>query len=63
MGLFKSLFSFAVGTTFGVYVAQTYNLPPLQQLVDAGLAYGKKLEELYRKPDEPEGKPDVSGRN
>ncbi|XP_018634167.1 PREDICTED: uncharacterized protein LOC109216820 [Nicotiana attenuata] len=50
MGFFKSTFSFVVGTGFGVYLAQNYNVPNIQKLVNTGLVIAKHLEENYRKP-------------
>ncbi|CAI7832234.1 unnamed protein product [Closterium sp. NIES-54] len=52
MGMFKSFLSFCAGTTFGIYVAQTYNLPPLRVVVDRAIAVGKQLEDAYRKRDQ-----------
>lgn len=50
MSFFRPLLAFGVGTAFGVYLAQTYDLPPLQQLLDLAVAAGRQLEEAYRKP-------------
>ncbi|XP_059276006.1 uncharacterized protein LOC132030401 [Lycium ferocissimum] len=50
MGIFKSTFSFVFGTGFGVYLAQNYNVPNIQKLVDTGLVIAKHFEENYRKP-------------
>ncbi|XP_059642635.1 uncharacterized protein LOC132284542 [Cornus florida] len=50
MGLIKSSFSFMVGTAVGVYVAQNYNVPNIQKLVNTGILIAKHIEENYRKP-------------
>ncbi|KAI5655690.1 hypothetical protein M9H77_32877 [Catharanthus roseus] len=50
MGIIKSTFSFMVGTAFGVYLAQNYNVPNVQKLINTGLLIGKHIEENYRKP-------------
>jgi len=50
MGIIRSSFSFIVGTGFGVYVAQNYNVPNIQKLVNTGLFMAKHVEEAYRKP-------------
>ncbi|PSS11524.1 Protein of unknown function DUF4535 protein [Actinidia chinensis var. chinensis] len=55
MGIIKSSFSFMVGTLFGVYVAQNYNVPNIHKLFNTGLAIGKHLEENYRKPKKRDG--------
>lgn len=38
-----------VGTVFGVYVAQNYNVPNIQKLYNTGLLIAKHYEENYRK--------------
>lgn len=55
MGLIKSTFSFLVGTAFGVYVAQNYNVPNLKKLAGTGLLIAQHIEENYRKPKKREG--------
>ncbi|XP_027182979.1 uncharacterized protein LOC113781268 [Coffea eugenioides] len=50
MGLIRSCFSFMVGTVFGVYLAQNYNVPNVQKLCNTGLVIAKHIEENYRKP-------------
>ncbi|XP_051114661.1 uncharacterized protein LOC127240184 [Andrographis paniculata] len=50
MGIIRSGFSFIVGTAFGVYVAQNYNVPNVRKLFNTGLVIAKHLEENYRKP-------------
>lgn len=39
-----------VGTAFGVYLAQNYNVPNVQKLCNTGLVIAKHIEENYRKP-------------
>lgn len=39
-----------MGTAFGVYVAQNYNVPNVQKLFNTGLLIAKHIEENYRKP-------------
>ncbi|KAJ7952489.1 Transmembrane protein [Quillaja saponaria] len=50
MGLIRSSFSFLTGTMFGVYVAQSYNVPNIKKLADTGLLIAKHMEQTYRKP-------------
>ncbi|KAK9277724.1 hypothetical protein L1049_007271 [Liquidambar formosana] len=50
MGIIRSSFSFMMGTVFGVYVAQNYNVPNIKKLTNTGLLIAKHLEENYRKP-------------
>lgn len=39
-----------MGTAFGVYVAQNYNVPNIKKLTNTGLVIAKHLEDNYRKP-------------
>ncbi|EEF33468.1 uncharacterized protein LOC8265566 [Ricinus communis] len=50
MGIFRSGFSFIVGTVCGIYVAQNYNVPNIRKLTNTGLVIAKHIEETYRKP-------------
>ena len=50
MGLIRSSFHFMVGTVFGVYVAQNYNVPNIQKLYNTGVLIAKHMEQNYRKP-------------
>ncbi|VVB02236.1 unnamed protein product [Arabis nemorensis] len=50
MGIIRSCFSFMVGTTFGVYLAQNYNVPNIRKLTNTSVVVAKHIEENYRKP-------------
>ncbi|CAB4279582.1 hypothetical protein PRUPE_5G072000 [Prunus persica] len=50
MGIMGSSFSFILGSVFGIYVAQNYNVPNIQKLSTTGLLIAKHIEETYRKP-------------
>ncbi|KAF8093901.1 hypothetical protein N665_0375s0018 [Sinapis alba] len=50
MGIIKSCFVFMMGTAYGVYVAQNYNVPDIKKLTNTGLVIAKHIEENYRKP-------------
>ncbi|KAH0450766.1 hypothetical protein IEQ34_021458 [Dendrobium chrysotoxum] len=50
MGLIRSCFTFLMGTTCGIYMAQNYDVPDMRKLVLMGLAIGRQYEEIYRKP-------------
>ncbi|KAJ7548677.1 hypothetical protein O6H91_07G021900 [Diphasiastrum complanatum] len=50
MGLIRSSFSFSMGALVGVYIAQNYNVPNIQGLINTGLAMAKQMEHAYRKP-------------
>lgn len=39
-----------VGTFFGVYIAQNYNVPNINKLYKSGLVIAKQMEQNYRKP-------------
>ncbi|KAI3869826.1 hypothetical protein MKW98_031007 [Papaver atlanticum] len=49
MAILRRGFRFFVGTTFGIYVAQNYNVPNIKKVVDTGLAIAKRVEENHRK--------------
>ena len=49
MGLIRSCFSFMIGTTFGIYLSQNYNVPNVKKLMDFGVAVAKNYEESYRR--------------
>ncbi|XP_057845648.1 uncharacterized protein LOC131055052 [Cryptomeria japonica] len=53
MGIIRSSFAFIVGTVAGVYVAQNYNVPNIQKVINTGLLMAKQIEENYRKPKKP----------
>uniref|UniRef100_A0A2P2P6V5 Uncharacterized protein MANES_02G038600 n=1 Tax=Rhizophora mucronata TaxID=61149 RepID=A0A2P2P6V5_RHIMU len=50
MGIIRSGFSLMIGTVFGIYVAQNYNVPNIKKLATTGLLIAKNMEETYRKP-------------
>ncbi|KAM7525586.1 hypothetical protein LguiA_015488 [Lonicera macranthoides] len=50
MGLIRSSLHFMLGTVFGVYVAQNYNVPNIQKLYNTGVLIAKHMEQNYRKP-------------
>lgn len=50
MGIIRTTFSFMLGTAFGVYVAQNYNVPNVNKIYKTGLVMAKHYEENYRKP-------------
>ncbi|XP_057837226.1 uncharacterized protein LOC131047368 [Cryptomeria japonica] len=54
MGLIRSCFHLMAGTVFGVYVAQNYNVPNIQKLINTGLVIARHMEENYRKPKKPD---------
>lgn len=39
-----------MGTAFGIYVAQNYDVPNIHKLYKTGLVIAKHYEENYRKP-------------
>ncbi|XP_018480682.1 uncharacterized protein LOC108851721 [Raphanus sativus] len=50
MGIVKSSVSLLLGTAFGVYLAQNYNVPNIRKLTNTSLVVAKHIEENYRKP-------------
>ncbi|KAM0045633.1 putative short transmembrane mitochondrial protein [Helianthus debilis subsp. tardiflorus] len=50
MGIIRSSFSFMLGTGFGIYVAQNYDVPNIHKLYKTGLVMVNHYEQNYRKP-------------
>ncbi|KAG2242056.1 hypothetical protein Bca52824_096102 [Brassica carinata] len=50
MGIIRSSFSFLTGTVCGIYIAQNYNVPNINELAHFALSILKELEKKYRKP-------------
>ncbi|GJW06658.1 retrotransposon protein, putative, ty1-copia subclass [Tanacetum coccineum] len=48
MGILGISFQFLLGTTFGIYVAQNYNVPNINKLYKTGVVIAKHYEENYR---------------
>lgn len=61
MGIVRSAFSFWLGTGFGIYLAQNYDVPNLKKLASTGLLIARHLEETYRKPPPPPPPPKSDG--
>ncbi|XP_049344276.1 uncharacterized protein LOC125808648 [Solanum verrucosum] len=53
MGIIKSSFSLMAGTVCGIYIAQNYNVPNINKLIQNALFKAKDVEEKYRKPPKP----------
>ncbi|VVB06777.1 unnamed protein product [Arabis nemorensis] len=49
MGFIRSYFSFIFGTFCGIYIAQSYNVPNVERMAQAGYSMAKQMEERYRK--------------
>ena len=39
-----------LGTVYGAYLAQNYNIPDIKKLATSGIFMAKHIEETYRKP-------------
>ncbi|PKA60680.1 hypothetical protein AXF42_Ash006314 [Apostasia shenzhenica] len=50
MGLIRSCFTFLLGTSCGIYIAQNYDVPDMRKLVRMGMSIASQYEEIYRKP-------------
>jgi hypothetical protein len=60
MGIIWNGFHFIVGTAFGIYVAQNYNFPNIQKLVNTCLLIAKHYEENYRNPKKSNKSDDIN---
>ena len=49
MGIIKKTFVFMLGTITGVYIAQNYNAPDVEKLMDIVIVIAKHVEQHYRK--------------
>ena len=58
MGVISCFLSFNAGAVFGVYLVQTYSIPPLQSAVDFSMETFKELEHQYRKTTGSSEKPE-----
>lgn len=50
MGFIRNNFLFFVGTGFGIYIAQNYNVPNIKKVANEWVSKAKQIEETYRKP-------------
>ena len=50
MGFIRTTFTFMVGTLWGVYMCQNYNIPDIRRFADSDLVRTKQIEEAYPKP-------------
>ncbi|KAG7542629.1 Short transmembrane mitochondrial protein 1 [Arabidopsis thaliana x Arabidopsis arenosa] len=51
MDISEDVLLFTMGTAYGVYVAQNYNVPNIKKLTNTGLVIAKHIEENYGKPN------------
>ncbi|KAK4256404.1 hypothetical protein QN277_009276 [Acacia crassicarpa] len=54
MGIIRSSLSFITGTIFGVYLAQSYQLPNIKKLTETATFMAEEIEKKYRKPKKEE---------
>ncbi|WOL15037.1 hypothetical protein Cni_G23818 [Canna indica] len=50
MGIISGSFRFLLGTGFGIYLAQNYNIPDLKKLIDKWRSDAERIDKDYRKP-------------
>ncbi|KAJ4833725.1 hypothetical protein Tsubulata_036333 [Turnera subulata] len=49
MGIISRGFSFFLGSAFGIFLAQNYNVPDVRELAYTALERAKEIERTYRK--------------
>lgn len=50
MGLIGKGFVFSMGVVWGIYIAQSYNVPDVKKCADSFVYKAKRIEEMHRKP-------------
>ncbi|KAL2892479.1 Short transmembrane mitochondrial protein 1 [Bienertia sinuspersici] len=49
MGIIRTSFVFSMGAIWGIYLAQSYNVPDVKKCADNFLYKAKRIEEMHRK--------------
>lgn len=49
LGVMRSGFYFLLGTAWGVYMAQNYNVPNIKRLLNTGVVIARAIEQSNRK--------------